>query len=221
LEIKGKDMKIILLGPPGSGKGTVANKMQKELDIPVISTGVILREAIDGNTELGKKVKSIMGKGELVPDYLIMKIIRKRVEQKDCKNGYIFDGFPRNIEQARSLEKMNKKHSEQIDYIFYFEIPFSEIIQRLSNRRVCKKCSTNYNLLFKPPRKKDICDLCGGDLYQREDDKAETVKNRLRVYEKQTLPLKKFYKEKELLITVDANSSKNAFLEIIEKLEGK
>lgn len=214
-------MKIILLGPPGSGKGTVAKKMQIELGIPVISTGVILREAIDGNTELGKKVKSIMSKGELVPDYLIMKIIRERVEQKDCKNGYIFDGFPRNIEQARSLEKLNSEHSEQIDYIFYFEIPFSEIIQRLSSRRVCKKCSTNYNLLFKPPREKDICDLCGGDLYQREDDKAETVKNRLKVYEKQTLPLKNFYKEKEVLITLDANSSKNAFLEILKKLEGK
>ncbi|MCZ2845738.1 MAG: nucleoside monophosphate kinase, partial [Candidatus Bathyarchaeota archaeon] len=164
-------MKIILLGPPGSGKGTVAKKMQKELDIPVISTGVILREAIDRNNELGKKVKSIMSKGELVPDYLIMEIIKERVKKKDCDQGYIFDGFPRNIQQANSLEKLNNELSSKIDNVFYFEIPFSEIIQRLSSRRVCKKCGFNYNLSFTHPKKDNICDLCQGDLYQREDDK--------------------------------------------------
>ena len=214
-------MKIILLGPPGSGKGTVAKKMQKELDIPVISTGVILREAIDRNNELGKKVKSVMSKGELVPDYLIMEIIKERVKKKDCDQGYIFDGFPRNIQQANLLEKLNNELSSKIDNVFYFEIPFSEIIQRLSSRRVCKKCGFNYNLSFNPPKKDNICDLCQGGLYQREDDKEETIKNRLQVYSDQTMPLKKFYEEKEILVSVDAYLSENAFQEIMKSIEGK
>ncbi|MBU1036399.1 nucleoside monophosphate kinase, partial [bacterium] len=142
------------------------------------------------------------------------------IKQEDCKNGYIFDGFPRNIEQANSLEKLNKELNEYVDYVFYFEIPFSEIIQRLSNRRVCKKCSTNYNLSFNPPKKDNTCDICSGELYQREDDKEETIKNRLKVFAKQTIPLKKYYKEKKLLKVIDANLSENAFLAIKKVLRG-
>jgi len=144
-------MKLILLGPPGGGKGTVAKRLQAEFNIPVISTGVILRETIDKKSKLGTEVNNIMSKGILVPDHIILEIIKERIKREDCKNGYIFDGFPRNMEQVKLLEKLNKGHNEYIDYVFYFEIPFSEIIQRLSNRRVCKKCSTNYNLLFNPP----------------------------------------------------------------------
>ncbi|GAF82126.1 unnamed protein product, partial [marine sediment metagenome] len=132
----------------------------------------------------------------------------------------IFDGFPRNIEQANSLEKLNKELNKYIDYVFYFEIPFSEIIQRLSNRRVCKKCSTNYNLSFNLPKKDNTCDLCGGELYQREDDKEETIKNRLKVFAEQTIPLKKYYKEKKLLKVIDANLSEDAFLAIQKVLRG-
>jgi len=213
-------MKLILLGPPGGGKGTVAKKLQAEFNIPIISTGVILREAVDKKNKLGIEVENIMRKGSLVPDHIVMEIIKERIKQEDCKNGYIFDGFPRNIEQANSLEKLNKELNEYIDYVFYFEIPFSEIIKRLSNRRVCRKCSTNYNLAFNPPRKDNTCDICNGELYQREDDKEETIKHRLEVFAKQTAPLKKYYKEKKLLKVIDANLSKNAFLAIKEILQG-
>jgi len=213
-------MKLILLGPPGGGKGTVAKRLQAEFNIPVISTGVILRETIDKKSKLGTEVNNIMRKGILVPDHIILEIIKERIKREDCKNGYIFDGFPRNMEQVKLLEKLNKGHNEYIDYVFYFEIPFSEIIQRLSNRRVCKKCSTNYNLLFNPPKKDNICDLCGGELYQREDDKEETIKNRLEVFTNQTVPLKKYYEEKKLLKIIDAHLSKNAFLAIKKILQG-
>jgi len=213
-------MKLILLGPPGGGKGTVAKRLQAEFNIPVISTGVILRETIDKKSKLGTEVNNIMSKGILVPDHIILEIIKERIKREDCKNGYIFDGFPRNMEQVKLLEKLNKGHNEYIDYVFYFEIPFSEIIQRLSNRRVCKKCSTNYNLLFNPPKKDNICDLCGGELYQREDDKEETIKNRLEVFTNQTVPLKKYYEEKKLLKIIDAHLSKNAFLAIKKILQG-
>ena len=213
-------MRLILLGPPGGGKGTVAKRLQAEFKIPVISTGVILREAVEKNNKLGIEVENIMRKGGLVPDHIILEIIKERIKQEDCKNGYIFDGFPRNIEQANSLEKLNKELNKYVDYVFYFEIPFSEIIQRLSSRRVCRKCSINYNLSFNPPKKDNTCDLCGGELYQREDDKEETIKNRLEVFTKQTIPLKKYYKEKKLLKVINADLSKNAFLAIKKVLRG-
>jgi adenylate kinase len=213
-------MRLILIGPPGGGKGTVAKRLQAEFNIPVISTGVILREAVEKKNKLGIEVENIMSKGGLVPDHIILEIIKERIKQEDCKNGYILDGFPRNIEQVNSLEKLNKELNEYIDYVFYFEIPFDEIIKRLSNRRVCKKCSTNYNLSFNSPKKDNTCDLCGGELYQREDDKEETIKNRLKVFAKQTIPLKKYYKEKKLLKVVDANLSENAFLTIKKVLRG-
>lgn len=213
-------MRLILLGPPGGGKGTVAKRLQAEFNIPVISTGVILREAVEKKNKLGIEVENIMSKGGLVPDHIILEIIKERIKREDCKNGYIFDGFPRNIEQENSLEKLNKELNEYIDYVFYFEIPFDEIVKRLSNRRVCKKCSTNYNLSFNPPEKDNTCDFCGGELYQREDDKEETIKNRLKVFAKQTIPLKKYYKEKKLLKVIDANLSENAFLAIQKVLRG-
>lgn len=213
-------MRLIFLGPPGGGKGTIAKKLQEEFNIPVISTGVILREELGRKTRLGKKVQNVMSKGGLVPDEAIIEIIRERIKREDCKKGYIFDGFPRNVEQAEFLEKLNKELDEYIDYVFYFEISFAKVIKRLINRRVCKKCNTNYNLLFIPPQKDNICDICGGELYQREDDKEKTIKNRLKVFTEQTLPLKKYYQEKNLLTMIDANVGRNAFLKIKNILEG-
>ena len=214
-------MKVILLGAPGSGKGTVAKKMQNEMGIPIISTGVILREAVQKQTELGIKVKSIMAQGNLVPDFLIIKIIKERILQEDCKGGYIFDGFPRTIAQAQSLEKLNIELSSKIDIVFYFDIPFSEIIKRLSSRRVCSKCGNNYNLSFNPPRKENICDICQGELYQREDDKEETIKKRLQVFSKQTKPLKEYYEKKKILLSINAHSSNKAFQAIMQYIKDR
>ena len=213
-------MILILLGPPGSGKGTVAKKLHKESNLPVISTGVILREEIEKKTDLGNRVQNVISEGMLVPDEIIMEIIEARITQKDCTKGYIFDGFPRSINQAESLDKLIKKLNRTIDHVFYFDIPFEKLIERLTNRRVCNKCNTNYNLSFNNPQKDNICDVCGGELYQREDDKEETIKSRLEVFTKLTLPLKKFYHEKNLLTIVDANWSRNAFIEI-KKILGR
>jgi len=207
-------VRIILLGPPGGGKGTVARKLQEEFKLPVISTGEILREEIARGTKLGKEVKNIIGRGELVPDEIILKIIKKRIKRQDCRRGYIFDGFPRNLDQAKSLERLNEEIEQEIDRVFYFEIPFEQIIERLSQRRVCQNCGTNYNLSFNPPRKENICDLCGGELYQREDDQEETIKNRLAVFANQTLPLKDYYQKKKLLTILDAQISHQAYLKI-------
>ncbi len=210
-------MKLILLGPPGGGKGTVAKKLREEFKMPVISTGVILREEINRKTKLGEEIKEITSKGELVPDHIILEVIKERIKKKDSEKGYILDGFPRNLEQARFLDELN----ETIDQVFYFEISFKEIIERLTNRRVCKKCGTNYNLLFNPLQRENTCDLCGGELYQREDDREETIKNRLQVFSEQTLPLKEYYQKKNLLTVVNANSSEQAFLEIKSFLNKK
>lgn len=207
-------MRIIFLGPPGGGKGTVARKIQEEFKLPVISTGEILREEIARGTMLGKEVKDIISQGELVPDEIILKIIKKRIKREDCQRGYIFDGFPRSLDQAKSLDSINQEIGQKIDRVFYFEIPFAQIIERLSQRRVCRNCSTNYNLSFNPPRQENVCDLCGGELYQREDDQEETVKNRLMVFANQTLPLKDYYQKKKLLTVLDARTSNQAYLKI-------
>ncbi len=207
-------MRIILLGPPGGGKGTVAKKLQEDFKIPVISTGEILRGEMAKGTQLGKEVKGIIARGELVPDEIILKLIRKRIEEEDCQKGYIFDGFPRNLEQAKSLDRLYRQMDQDIDQVFYFEIPFEQVIERLSKRRVCRKCGANFNLSFNPPKKENVCDFCGGELYQRVDDKEETIKNRLMVFEKQTLPLKDYYQKKKILTTLDARLSKKAYLKI-------
>lgn len=207
-------VRIILLGPPGGGKGTVAKKLQEDFKIPVISTGEILRGEMAKGTQLGKEVKGIIARGELVPDEIILKLIRKRIEEEDCQKGYIFDGFPRNLEQAKSLDRLYRQMDQDIDQVFYFEIPFEQVIERLSKRRVCRKCGANFNLSFNPPKKENVCDFCGGELYQRVDDKEETIKNRLMVFEKQTLPLKDYYQKKKILTTLDARLSKKAYLKI-------
>ena len=192
-------MKLILLGAPGAGKGTQADILCKELDIPTISTGNILRTAIKNGTPTGMKAKAYMDEGKLVPDDVIIGIITERVAEEDCKNGYILDGVPRTIAQAEALEKAGIKFYDVIS----IEISDEVIMERMSGRRVCEHCGASYHLVAVPPKQEGICDKCGGKLVQRKDDAPETVKARLEVYHKETEPLKAFYAQRGLLKSVE------------------
>lgn len=192
-------MKIVLLGPPGAGKGTQGVVLSRNYKIAHISTGDILREAVKNSTLMGMKAKSFMDKGELVPDEVVTGIIVDRLNQKDAKAGYILDGFPRTLKQAKDLDSELKKISSNIDMVLYFEVPEKIAIERLAGRRVCKSCGFNYHIKNIPPKKEGVCDKCGGELFQRPDDTIETVKNRLKVYEAQTEPLVEYYTKKGIL----------------------
>ena len=196
-------MKLILLGAPGAGKGTQADILCKELDIPTISTGNILRAAIKNGTPTGMKAKAYMDAGKLVPDDVIIGIITERVAEDDCKNGYILDGVPRTIAQAESLEKAGIV----FDDVISIEISDEVIMERMSGRRVCEHCGASYHLVAVPPKQEGICDKCGGKLVQRKDDAPETVKARLEVYHKETEPLKAFYAQRGLLKSVENQPS--------------
>ena len=181
-------MNLIMLGAPGGGKGTMAKLIAKDFELPHISTGDIFRENIKNQTEIGKQAKAIMDKGELVPDEITIKIVENRLKEDDCKDGFILDGFPRNLIQARALEKFAK-----IDRVILLDVPNEEIERRIAGRRACRDCGEIYNT---ETYDKTTCAKCGGELYQRDDDKLETVRNRLEVYEKQTAPLIDFYQDK-------------------------
>ena len=196
-------MKLILLGAPGAGKGTQADILCKELDIPTISTGNILRAAIKNGTPTGMKAKAYMDEGKLVPDNVIIGIITERVAEEDCKNGYILDGVPRTIAQAEALEKAGIK----FDDVISIEISDEVIMERMSGRRVCESCGASYHLVAVPPKQEGICDKCGGKLVQRKDDAPETVKARLEVYHRETEPLKAFYAQRGLLKSVENQPS--------------
>ncbi len=184
-------MKLILLGAPGAGKGTQAEKICEKYNIPAVSTGNILRAAVKAGTEMGLKAKSYMDAGQLVPDDIIIGIIQDRVKEDDCKNGFILDGFPRTIPQAQALVDMGI----DIDKVIDIEVPDDKITARMSGRRVCAKCANSYHLLYKKPLVDGVCDACGGELIQRKDDAPETVKARLVEYHEMTEPLKGFYEE--------------------------
>ncbi len=196
-------MKIIMLGAPGAGKGTQAQMIADQYHIPHISTGDIFRANIKNGTELGKKAKDFMDKGQLVPDELTVQILLDRVAQEDCTNGYVLDGFPRTIPQADVLDSALSKLGDQVDYAINVDVPDESIIQRMSGRRACLKCGATYHIEHIPPKQEGICDKCGSELVQREDDKPETVKNRLSVYHEQTQPLIEYYTCKNILKTVD------------------
>lgn len=196
-------MKIVMLGAPGAGKGTQAKMIAEQYGIPHVSTGDIFRMNIKNGTELGKEAKTYMDKGELVPDELTVRILLDRVAQEDCKNGYVLDGFPRTIPQAEVLDAELTKLGDAIDYAINVDVPDENIIRRMSGRRACVSCGATYHIVHIPPKKEGICDKCGAELILRDDDKEETVKNRLNIYHAQTQPLIDFYTNKGVLKTVD------------------
>lgn len=196
-------MKIIMLGAPGAGKGTQAKMIAEKYSVPHVSTGDIFRANIKNGTELGKEAKKYMDQGLLVPDELTVKILLDRVAQDDCKNGYVLDGFPRTIPQAQVLDKALAELDDAIDYAINVDVPDENIIRRMGGRRACLTCGATYHVEHIPPKKEGICDACGSELVLRDDDKPETVKNRLDVYHKQTQPLIDFYEEKGILKSVD------------------
>jgi adenylate kinase len=187
---------VILFGPPGSGKGTQGKMIAEEIGIPHIATGDIMRQAISDGTELGLKVKEFVGKGLLVPDEIVIQIIEERLKKDDTKNGFILDGFPRTIPQAVALDELFQKINIQHYKIIWLDVPDEEIVKRMSGRRTCKNCQSVYNIYFNPPKVNGICDVCGGELFIREDDKEEKVKRRLEVFREQTLPLIDYYQKK-------------------------
>lgn len=196
-------MKIIMLGPPGAGKGTQAEFLSEKYGIPQISTGAIIRGVIASGSDEGKRIKELIDKGMLLPDETVVSMVKNRLAEPDCKNGFILDGFPRTIEQAKALDKMGVK----IDHVLSIELSDDEIMERLSGRRECKVCRASYHIEDHPPKKEGICDRCGGELITRDDDKPETIKNRLEVYHESTEPLKKYYEEAHLLVTAHSQKA--------------
>ena len=214
-------LKIIMLGAPGAGQGTQAKKIAAKYSIPHISTGDIFRANIKNNTELGQKAKTYMDKGELVPDELVVDLIMDRFKEPDCANGYVLDGFPRTIPQAEALDKALNAQNESVDYAINVEVPDENIINRMSGRRACVGCGATYHIQFNPTKVEGVCDVCGEKLILRDDDKPETVKNRLSVYHEQTQPLIDYYAKKSILAEVDGTKDMedvfNAIVEILGK----
>lgn len=211
-------MKIILLGPPGAGKGTQSVVLAREYGIPHISTGDMLRESIKAALPLGLKAKAYMDKGELVPDEVVIGLVADRIKKPDAARGFILDGFPRTVKQAVGLDEALAQLSYSLDMVIYFDTSAEVAIERLSGRRVCKTCGFNYHLKNIPPKKAGICDKCGGTLFQRPDDKEDTVKNRLKVYEDQTKPLVDYYMKKGILKKVSGDLGVDHLFEVLSKV---
>ncbi len=213
-------MKIIMLGAPGAGKGTQAKMIAEKYGLPHISTGDIFRANIKNGTELGKEAKEYMDKGLLVPDELTVRLLLDRVAQDDCKNGYVLDGFPRTIPQAEVLDEKLSELGEKVDYAINVDVPDENIVNRMSGRRACLNCGATYHIVSIPPKKEGICDVCGSELVLRDDDRPETVQNRLKVYHEQTQPLIDFYEKKGVLRSVDGTLPMEEVFTAITKILG-
>jgi len=200
-------MNLLLLGPPGAGKGTQAKRLTEELAVPQISTGDMLREAVKKGTALGKEAKSYMEKGALVPDGVVIGLVEERTKAPDCKSGFMLDGFPRTVAQADALGTMLARQGRKIDHVVAMEVNADELVARLSGRRTCRTCGTPYHIEFTPPKKPGICDKDGGELYQRDDDKEAAIRQRLTTYDAQTLPLITYYAQRGLLRRVNGLGS--------------
>ena len=212
-------MNLILLGAPGSGKGTQAEKLGVKYGLPHISTGDIFRKKIEDKSQLAGQLKSIMEKGELVPDKLVIEITGERLGQEDLRGGFILDGFPRTLFQAEELENILAERS--IDRVIYIELSDDEIVKRLTGRRLCTVCKAGFHVVFKPPKKQNICDKCGGKLYQRDDDREETIRQRMKVFYRETMPLIEYYSRKKIITKINGNKAVDkVFLELCRVIEG-
>ncbi len=200
-------MRVLFLGPPGAGKGTQARDLAQEWAVPQIATGDMLREAMAADTPLGREAKQYYDRGALVPDDVIVGMIADRLAQPDAKRGFILDGFPRTIGQAEALGRLLDSLGQPLDRVLFFDVPEAELLRRLTGRRVCRQCGATYHVVSAPSRRADVCDRCGGELYQRADDSEDTVRTRLQVYATQTAPLLEYYRERGLLVRVPADGS--------------
>lgn len=214
-------LRLILLGPPGAGKGTQAARIVEKYNIPHISTGDIFRKNIKEGTELGKRAQDYMNKGELVPDDLVIEIAEARIIEEDCKGGFLLDGFPRTVYQAEKFDEFLKEAGMAIDKVLNISVDSEELMQRIIGRRVCKSCGASYHMKNMPPKVEGICDVCGGELYQRHDDTAETVKNRVSVYDAQTRPLVDYYNNTERLAQIDGEQSQESVFASIVSVIGE
>lgn len=213
-------LRLVLLGPPGAGKGTQASAIVKKYNIPHISTGDIFRANIKAGTELGKKAKEYMDKGLLVPDDLVVSIVKERLAENDCKEGFLLDGFPRTVNQGEALDIELEQMGLKLDKVVNIDVEREVLIERAIGRRICKSCGATYHIKFNPPKEEGICNVCEGKLFQRDDDKKETVERRIEVYQKQTKPLIDYYTKKRLILNVDGSKPIDIlFEEIIKALE--
>lgn len=211
-------MRVILLGPPGAGKGTQAAEIKAKYDVAHISTGDMLRQNVKDATELGQQAQKYMDGGKLVPDELIVKMMRERLKEKDCEKGFLLDGFPRTVPQAESLDGLLENMNLSLDAVILLDVADDIVVDRLCGRRMCRQCGEIYHVSFKPSSQGDKCDKCGGDLFQRDDDKEQVIRNRLKVYHDQTAPLISYYDEKGLLRRVNAGTSSSSVMAEIEAL---
>jgi adenylate kinase len=195
-------VRLIFLGPPGAGKGTQARELAREWGVPQIATGEMLREAVAAGTPLGLEAKRIMETGALVPDDVMVGLIAERLRQPDAAGGFILDGFPRTTAQAEALDRLLKDLGQRLDAVVYFQVAEPELVRRLTGRRLCRQCQTAFHMVSAPPKREGVCDRCGGELYQRDDDSEATVRHRLQVYERQTAPLLDYYRDRDLLAPI-------------------
>ncbi|EHM09760.1 adenylate kinase family protein [Thermanaerovibrio velox DSM 12556] len=209
-------MRVILLGPPGAGKGTQAAAVKERFQIPHISTGDMLREHVKEGTELGRKAKEYMDGGKLVPDDLIIAMMEDRLSKEDCAGGFLLDGFPRTLPQAEALDRLLSKMGIKLDGVVLLDVSDDVVVERLSGRRVCRSCGAIYHVSFHPSSRGDLCEACGGELYQRDDDREEVIRRRLKVYHEQTAPLESYYEGKGLLRRVSGEGATDAVLKVLQ-----